>query len=126
MEDTVNVQHLHEELLQSAQSLPPNSLIILKNFNEDNPNTPLKVDTFTFNNIDKYVKIIQEFSWECFLEEVICQAELRAMQDTESTKEDNSSTDLPIDKPHNGGMDKVNYSTLPPHGPYTENHVPML
>ena len=62
VENTINEDHLREELLQSAQSLPQNFPVIIKNFNEDNTSSSPKVRTFTTSNIDKYIELIQEFS----------------------------------------------------------------
>src|SRR5579875_3114670 len=89
VETVIDEERLREELKRSARSLPQQFPVIIEEFDEDNESP--KVKTFTLNEIDKYVEIIQDFSRERFPEEVEHQAKLRAMRDAEESEEDPSS-----------------------------------
>ena len=80
VETVIDKEHLREEMLRTARSFPQSFPLVLELFENDSSNTP-DVKTFTSDEIDQYIKIVQEFSRERFPEEAKCQAELRAMRD---------------------------------------------
>src|SRR5579875_845705 len=116
VETVIDEERLREELKRSARSLPQQFPVIIEEFDEDNESP--KVKTFTLNEIDKYVEIIQDFSRERFPEEVEHQAKLRAMRDAEESEEDTSSnystervdTTLPIPSTIEGDIPKVKFT----------------
>ena len=81
VETVIDKEHLREEMLHTARSFPQSFPVILESFENDSSNTP-DVKTFTSDEIDQYIKIVQEFSRERFPEEAKRQAELRAMRET--------------------------------------------
>ena len=80
VETVIDKEHLREEMLRTARSFPQSFPVILESFENDSSNTP-DVKTFTSDEIDQYIEIVQEFSRERFPEEAKRQAELRAMRD---------------------------------------------
>ena len=80
VETVIDKEHLREEMLRTARSFTQSFPVILELFENDSSNTP-DVKTFTSDEINQYIKIVQEFSRERFPEEAKRQAELRAMRD---------------------------------------------
>ena len=80
VETVIDKEHLREEMLRTARSFPQSFPVILESFENDSSNTP-DVKTFTSDEIDQYIEIVQEFSRERFPEEAKRQAELRAMRE---------------------------------------------
>ena len=101
VEMVIDKEHLQEEMLRTARSFPQSFPVILESFENDSSNTP-DVKTFTSDEIDQYIEIVQEFSQECFPEEAKRQAELRAMREMREeslVKERISRTSLKVSTP---------------------------
>ena len=81
VETVIDKEHLREEMLRTARSFPQSSPVVLESFDNNSSITP-DVKTFTSDEIDQYIEIVQEFSREHFPEEAKRQAELRAMRET--------------------------------------------
>jgi hypothetical protein len=60
VEAVVDEDHLREEMLRTARSLPQNFPIILETFEESKDNPQIK--EFTPEELDDYIEIVQEFS----------------------------------------------------------------
>ena len=82
----IDKEHLHQETLCAARSLPGNYPVILEVYDKGQSSNAPRVKTFTPKELGNYVKIVQEFSRERFPNEVKHQAELRAMHDKEITQ----------------------------------------
>ena len=101
VETVIDKEHLREEMLHTARSFPQSFPVILELFENNSSNTP-DVKTFTSDEIDQYIKIVQEFSRERFPEEAKRQAELRAMRETREeslVKERISHSSLKVSTP---------------------------
>ena len=72
----IDKEHLRQETLQVARSLPGNYPVILEVYNEGQSSNAPRVKTFTPEELDNYVEIVQEFSRERFPNEVKRQAKL--------------------------------------------------